>query len=436
MLFFRQQLLPMLLGASLMQTAAAQIASNGTPPTLAKTSPLTAPPEWPQLSELDGQLTKEAFDIVWQGVYAGDKNLPAPWTVLTETLEVETGNPTAPYQRIKFRPSDVTTPPPVRYWRTPEELPARGENAVLSDVHIALDPGHIGGDFAKMEERYLCFDPSKPDIAVREGNSTLEVALALKSRLEAEGARVSLVRDKLGPSTPARPSDMMAAARTVLAEAGIKSPAESYNGLTGDQKLITVQWQAEKLFYRVAEIRARADRVNHVLKPDLVVCLHLNAESWGDSTQPQYSAVNHFHILINGCYSPQELQYADVRHELLTRIFTGTHGVELPLAEAVASAVASTTGLPPYVYTTPNARLMGTSSYVYARNLLANRIFRCPVIYLEPYVMNHKESYDRLLRGHFMGRTLIDGRLQSSIIDDYARGVARGIISYFKERRK
>ena len=50
--------------------------------------------------------------------------------------------------------------------------------------------------------------------------------------------------------------------------------------------------------------------------------------------------------------------------------------VELAASEAVARAMARTTKLPPYVYTTSNARRVGESGYVWARNLLANRLFR------------------------------------------------------------
>jgi len=64
---------------------------------------------------------------------------------------------------------------------------------------------------------------------------------------------------------------------------------------------------------------------------------------------------------------------------------------------------------------TPNARLVSATGYVYARNLLANRIYECPVVCLEPYVMNNQDTYQRLLQGHYVGRTLTNGRLRSSI---------------------
>ena len=73
---------------------------------------------------------------------------------------------------------------------------------------------------------------------------------------------------------------------------------------------------------------------------------------------------------------------------------------------------------------------------MYARNLLANRLYQCPVVYLEPYVMNHEETYHRLLAGHFVGRTLIGGRLQTSAMEDYVRGVVNGLVSYYQKERQ
>jgi hypothetical protein len=138
---------------------------------------------------------------------------------------------------------------------------------------------------------------------------------------------------------------------------------------------------------------------------------------------------------VNGCYAPVELEQQDVRFEMLHRLFSRIHEEELPLAESVANGMRSATGLPAYVYTTPNARRVGTSPYVYARNLLANRIYHCPVVYLEPYVMNHEETYRRLLPATFLGRTLIAGRLQTSAIEDYVRGIVDGLVAYYQKHR-
>jgi hypothetical protein len=174
-------------------------------------------------------------------------------------------------------------------------------------------------------------------------------------------------------------------------------------GSSSDQRLLTVQWQCEKMFYRISEIHARAQRVNEEIKPDVVLCLHFNAESWGDAAAPQYSPENHAHILVGGCYSGTELSQQDVRFEMFSRLFARVQAEEIPLGEVMTTSLLNVTGLPPYLYQTPNARPAGKVKGLFARNLLANRLYQCPVIYLEPYVMNNEDTYRRLLLGQFVG---------------------------------
>lgn len=50
--------------------------------------------------------------------------------------------------------------------------------------------------------------------------------------------------------------------------------------------------------------------------------------------------------------------------------------------------------------------------------------------------MNHGETYRRLLLGHYLGRTLLDGKLVTSPMEDYVRGVERGLVEYFTQARK
>jgi hypothetical protein len=58
------------------------------------------------------------------------------------------------------------------------------------------------------------------------------------------------------------------------------------------------------------------------------------------------------------------------------------------------------------------------------------------VIYLEPYVMNHEETYRRLIAEHYLGRTLIGGKLVTSAIEDYVRGVVDGLVNYYQNHRR
>ena len=131
----------------------------------------------------------------------------------------------------------------------------------------------------------------------------------------------------------------------------------------------------------------------------------------------------------------QSNQLNAVRFEMFQRVFSRVHEEEKMLGASVADAMAKSTGLPPYTYLRNNARRTGENPYIWARNLLANRLYQCPVIYLEPYVMNHELTYKRLLLGHYVGRTLLGSELVTSPLEDYARGVALGLENYFRKAR-
>jgi hypothetical protein len=413
-------------------------AQSGAPPaaapptSAAQITPLGQTPDWPKLSAFAKTLTQDEFTAILRDIYLEPTHYPLPWTLGLDGLKITTGSPETPVVTIPFSTRTEPKAKPLRFWRRASELPPVASRPPLSDLHVAIDPGHIGGNFGVMEERHLSF---KPREAIQEGDLSLLTARVLEERLRALGAYVTLVRQHPQPVTTKTPGDFRPLAAETLRQSGFTAPADSYAGIQGEARLLTLQWQSEKFFYRIAEIHARALRVNEEIKPDIVLCLHFNAESWGDATAPQYSPVNHLHLLVNGCYSPAELASQDTRFEMFHRLFSRTWEEEVPLAKTLAETLATSTGLPPYTYTTPNAQPIAGSPFVFARNLLANRLYQCPVIFFEPYVMNHQQTYRRLLLGHWVGRTLIDGTLQSSAIEDYVQGIVKGLLKHYQTHR-
>ena len=87
----------------------------------------------------------------------------------------------------------------------------------------------------------------------------------------------------------------------------------------------------------------------------------------------------------------------------------------------MASAFAEITNLPPFSYKGPNALKVGDVPGVWARNLLANRIYQCPVIFLEPYVANSHSAYE-LIKKESEGQKLVD---------EYCLAVLAGLQSIF-----
>ena len=345
-------------------------------------------------------------------------------TATAAHIRMATPHANGPRYVLEFAPPGTAPAAGPRYWRRREELPALRDSArPLEGLHIALDPGHIGGSWAQMEERWNQTGDAPP---VKEGDLTLRTARVLGPQLEALGARVSHVRNTPGPVTTVRPGDLEAEARASLAQEGGKHSVEK---------------EAERLFYRAHEVRARGALVNDTLRPDLVICLHFNADAWGDEAHTVYSPFNHLHVLAHGCILGGEFSFDDQRLEGLLRLVQGVSDTEIPLCIAVARHMAEATGLPPYNYNKhlflkSSARMVEGQPYVWMRNLIANRVYQCPVVFCEPYVQNNGEVVARFQAGDYEGTAPVAGKDRPSIFREYASGVVAGLSDYFAARKR
>ena len=399
-------------------------------------SPLADKPDWPQLERFQETITREDFQRLLDTVYAPGGAAQGLIEVGEEDAIIKTTLAPPGEMRVRFAKDAASAKPSPRFWKPAAAFGPAPDGKPLAGVKIALDPGHLGGEWARMEERFFQIGDTLP---VTEGDMTLRVAQRLAAQLAALGADVSFVRKTSEPVTAARPATLRGAALQELAFQGIAEPRETYDAaqLDDPDRGQTVQWQSEILFYRFSEIRQRARLVNEELRPDLVVCLHFNAEAWGgDPSDPQFVPRNHLHVLVNGCYSAGELRQDDVRYEMLVKLLNRTHSEELAASTQVAAALAEGTKLPPYTYTTGNALRAGDSPYVWARNLLANRLYRAPVVYCEPYVMNSQEVWERVQAGDYEGEKRVAGALRKSIYREYADAVAAGLREHFTTRRR
>lgn len=394
-------------------------------------SPLSPAPDWSQLDRFQETITHDDFARLLQSVYAPNDSAKEVIEIKPTFARILKDKKTGDYFTLRFAASEAARRPIARRWATLQSLPPKKTAGPLSDIRIALDPGHLGGEWAKMEERWFQIGQESP---IQEGDLTLKVAQRIAPRLQSLGARVSFVREKLAPVTTARPDSFAELAKKILREGGTKEPREDFSGPADPEKEKSVRWQQELLFYRTSEIRARADLVNDRLRPDLVLCLHFNAEPWGDPAKPQLVDRNHLHLLVNGCYLPPELAYDDERFEMLRRLLSRVYPEEVTIAETIAETLAKKTPLPPYDYIKNNAIHVGLSGYVWARNLLATRLYECPTVYIEPYVMNSSDVYARVQAGDYEGTRKINGIDRPSIFREYADGVIDGLLQYYNKR--
>lgn len=408
-----RKLAPLTVVVVLLVAAGWYLLRPGGPAPDPKYADLGSPPDWTRLDAYGGTISRSEFEDLLSGPFTlGDS-----WRRFVSTGEEGARLATADgWRDLPFAAPGAAKAPP-RYWRPARDMPPAPADRPLDGVRIAIDPGHLGGDFAVVEERWFQVGEKTP---VTEGDLTLKVAKLLKPRLAALGAEVSLVREEEGPVVAERGPDFRSYARAKLRDG---TPAE-------------IRRLSERLFYRTAEIRERARRVNEEIRPDLVLCLHFNAEAWGDPAAPELLDRNHFHIILNGAYTPGEVAHHDERFQLLLKLLQRTHEEERAVCTAVAGAMAAETSLPPYTYRSDASALpVGGDGYLWARNLLANRLYECPVVFLEPYVMNDTGVHERIQDGDYPGTRPVAGEERKSIFREYADGVTEGLRSYYAKSR-
>jgi hypothetical protein len=286
---------------------------------------------------------------------------------------------------------------------------------------IALDPGHIGGEWARTEERFFVRGKDRP---IQEAVLNLTVARLLKTRLEAAGAKVFLTKDNFEPVTEKRPVDFHARAEQEVKTLGT---FDLFPLLEREADLAdAIRKRAEMLFYRNSEIAARARLLNESIKPDITLCLHFNAVAW-DECQSLVDD-NRLVVFVHGNYLTSELNDEEQKLRLFSKVLEGSHTGELAVADAIATELATATKLSPVDYGPGGGAVrVDGNRYVFARNLAANRLINGPVVYLEPYYMNNRIVYQRLQLGDYEGTREIEGRAYRSIFREYADAVASGL---------
>lgn len=320
------------------------------------------------------------------------------------------------------------------WWQSPEEIRSRRDldKGSLSGLHIALDPGHIGGEWAEIEGRHFQIHPQ--DYAVREGELVLEVARLVRDELVQMGARVTLLRESYAPLNPRPPEAYLAEASRM-----VKLPADKSLASLLDYAL-ALRRKIYRLSVVIGEIAERARRVNEEIRPDALLSLHINAAPWpkGVDGQPKYELVdsNHTHVLIFGCLSDAEVSAPRQQEQLVVKLTNRSGQIERELGEALGYSLGEATKLPPSEYEGRNAvSLKGHTPYLWARNLMLLRHVECPVVLLEPYIANSKAIYPRIqeaLRKRELGHPLAE----DDILVQYAGAIVAGLLQVYGPKAK
>ena len=136
-------------------------------------------PNWSTLDLWQDTITRDDFYYLLTEVYTTDDTWKRYISIHEDHAIIRTDRtkPGATY-RLNFA-SVISEASPNRNWSSVGELPPGTKDKPLAGVHIAIDPGHIGGDYAKLEERWFQIGDNPP---IKEGDMTLLTGKIIKNK--------------------------------------------------------------------------------------------------------------------------------------------------------------------------------------------------------------------------------------------------------------
>ena len=401
-------------------------------------SPLAPRPDWASLEAYQRTISRPEFARLINTVYSIDGAFWNYCDINDERVIVYSDlGKTRPLFTLHFASSESTCAPLPYHYKT--HAVSTDPSKPLKGLKIALDPGHIGGDWAKLEARWFQLGNDPP---VEEAKLNLVTCERLAERLETDGATIIWAKHDFEPVTDLRPEDLRREAIAALALHippnnsgytpsflfGLEMMRKTHHLSTKER----IDNEAARLFYLVAEIRARAAVVNPQ-HPDLTICVHYNADDWGDPANPTLTGHSRLVIFTNGAYEKStELTFDDYKSDMLRKLLDRTAVQEERGCALVGQSMLDILKYPPENYPgTYFAHHLTSVPSVYARDLLANRIYHGPVIYCEGPYMNARDAYYRIIAGDYLGKRTIQGQSVASIYRDYASAVEKGVLKYF-----
>ena len=394
---------------------------------------LPTPNPWFSLDLYQGTITRQQFEQKLHAVYDPFSAFK-PYLDITDSRVViypSAKERQCPQFVLQFAPPDQPHAP-MRWFRTPAEVRAESHSLdkPLNGLRVAIDPGHIGGPWAQMEERSTRYNGSAP---VQEGDLNLITGRILKQELTNLGATVFSVRNSTEPVTPYRPNDFMEEAREMLVAHSEHAtnlralPPENLNLLFGPR----VMDLAEFLFYRCSEIKERGNRIRNNFVPDITVTLYIDATP--GSGHGRLTSANDNIFFVHGSYTKTEMADPEMQRRCVYKMVEGSADIETEVAADIADVFTKKTGLGPVKYgdSSTTRQVIPGNLYVVARNLAANREYDGPVVCTEPYFMNNHTVYQRLLAGDYEGVKTFDGKSYGSIFREYADCVAQGLVKAY-----
>lgn len=304
----------------------------------------------------------------------------------------------------------------LRFAKEKKNLEKETKKRDLVGLKIAIDPGHFGGPYARLEERYIDIPPSlerDQQIQFDEGTLSLLTATYLKVLLEKEGAIVMLTRDRIGEGVYQQ---------------------HFFDWLGKNPRLWSGEISLSKLFrkyYNPLDLRARAQKINEFC-PDLTVVIHFNSHhvEQEDSSNHCITPHNYNLVFIPGAFCRGELTEHENRYEFLRLLLSEDLHRSLSLSRTILASFNKKLGVP-IVSKADDARYLDRvclklEEGIFSRNLAMTRLVHSPICYGETLVQNNIDECRNLSRMDFV----IAGQKCSSRIKQVAEAYFEGIKEY------
>jgi N-acetylmuramoyl-L-alanine amidase len=409
---------------------------------------LDPPPGWAALRRYASTLTSTQFQAMLERFVNPDGSL-TPHVLVDPVRSALVPEPVlAPEVSIPFlAPAPATsvgaTPPmkaqplleplapdvPFRRERWMTLRAGRGPRRPFGPLRVAIDPGHLGGEFARLERRLYLWGPAESGarLSLREGDLTLRTALELATKLEADGVEVRLTRTESTPRFREPPEQRLQRAdrfeRGLAADPAIRAllaarPARELRRLRTAAVLHHLRTQLTTFDLR-ERVRALAD-----FAPDALVVLHYNAGAWETGARADTALI----AMVRGMVQAHRVRSSAARHRAVRDAFElDEFNASVHLAAACMRGMSETLELPVadvnrYADHQPVGRSDGSMLGVDAWNGLVFRVAEWPAVLLEGPFMNERDETPRLARA--LEAPLHAGGTRT---ERYAEGVARGL---------
>lgn len=295
--------------------------------------------------------------------------------------------------------------------------PRTAKKEGISGMRIAIDPGHFGGRFCHLEERYIDIPSGlgrKAALQFDEGTLCYLTAVHLRDLLEKEGAIVFLTRKAIGEGALS---------------------IDFFDWLKENPQTWTADATLSKLFkrYNQLDLHARCAKIN-AFHPDLTIVIHFNAQPGGNglSSNSTVTASNFNMVFVPGAFSASELIDQESRYEFMRLLVSNDLYCSLELSRSLLAKFIENLHVPA-VTSQDKAGYLDTvclkiEEGIYSRNLTLTRLIHSPVCYGETLIQNNIDESINLSRKD----DIIDGIACSSRIKEIAKAYFEGIQNYLK----